>query len=258
MPLSDHPRIRGEHAIAKLGEEKRLGSSPHTRGAPPSTGPSPSWKGIIPAYAGSTHPARRPRMGGGDHPRIRGEHFTFPFSVSLGSGSSPHTRGAHVRGGGRSRVQRIIPAYAGSTPGRPSPVRIPRDHPRIRGEHVHPGDEMTVRKGSSPHTRGAPPTDDRNFPNFGIIPAYAGSTCCPGRRGARGTDHPRIRGEHWPTRALASSEIGSSPHTRGAQHLLHQFPDILRIIPAYAGSTLPVELVDSVLEDHPRIRGEHV
>ena len=51
---TDHPRIRGEHSIAKLGEEKRLR--------------------IIPAYAGSTSPRRRWFRARRDHPRIRGEH----------------------------------------------------------------------------------------------------------------------------------------------------------------------------------------
>ena len=55
-----------------------------------------------------------------------------------------------------------------------------------------------------------------------------------------------------------STYRGSSPHTRGARddivvRLVH-----IGIIPAYAGSTFPVELIDGVLEDHPRIRGEHV
>ncbi len=92
-----------------------------------------------------------------DHPRIRGEHHNTLITC-LSSG-------------------RIIPAYAGSTKYKgefmykvkgSSPhtrgARLPhlcrkcelRDHPRIRGEH-----SSNVMK--------------RN-PQFGIIPAYAGST----------------------------------------------------------------------------------
>ena len=54
---------------------------------------------------------------------------TAPF------GSSPHTRGAHLRRISHFLDDRIIPAYAGSTQ---APARIPhlvQDHPRIRGEH---------------------------------------------------------------------------------------------------------------------------
>ena len=40
------------------------------------------------------------------------------ISVSF-QGSSPHTRGAHLVGGGAAFRGRIIPAYAGSTLGNP-------------------------------------------------------------------------------------------------------------------------------------------
>ena len=73
------------------------------------------WKGIIPAYAGSTKPIRA--------------HAHIP------PGSSPHTRGAQRRRIGDQMRARIIPAYAGSTPFTAAPPRMDRDHPRIRGEH---------------------------------------------------------------------------------------------------------------------------
>ena len=155
-------------------------------------------RGIIPAYAGST---RR----------------CAPCPTARG-GSSPHTRGA----------QRL------ST----NPTRRPRDHPRIRGEHV-----------------------DRAGPVQlvgGIIPAYAGSTgrdavearmglgSSPHTRGARPgrrpppsppRDHPRIRGEHGMKLTKAHARAG--------------------IIPAYAGSTVPAHRTRVRRWDHPRIRGEH-
>ena len=53
----DHPRIRGEHTCSGRGLSSRLGSSPHTRGAPVFLGVPAAPVGIIPAYAGST--ARR-------------------------------------------------------------------------------------------------------------------------------------------------------------------------------------------------------
>ena len=71
---------------------------------------------------------------------------------------------------------RIIPAYAGSTPGpRCSGAPAP-DHPRIRGEHIVTlADVMSILR---------------------IIPAYAGSTRARRRRCVAARDHPRIRGEH--------------------------------------------------------------
>ena len=113
----------------------------------------------------------------------------------------------------------------------------------------------------------------------GIIPAYAGSTfrflpyrtvtpgSSPHTRGARrrcartpppGGDHPRIRGEHLIEQLFVREKLG--------------------IIPAYAGSTLnttsPLWLLlgssphtrgalfkdaelNKLVQDHPRIRGEH-
>ena len=53
-PCRDHPRIRGEHKHGGLDMVRRMGSSPHTRGAPRGAGPGDARKGIIPAYAGST------------------------------------------------------------------------------------------------------------------------------------------------------------------------------------------------------------
>ena len=94
------------------------------------------------------------------------------------------------------------------------------------------------RKGSSPHTRGARRR--------------------AGRRSPRRRDHPRIRGEHSsrtnlhdaahgiiPAYAGSTTKSvmpngktqGSSPHTRGALFRYHLF--------------------QAVIEDHPRIRGEH-
>ena len=173
------------------------------------------------------------------------------------SGSSPHTRGAHIHVGFRYDIARIIPAYAGSTDRQGRGVGARRDHPRIRGEHVlthlHPGEIQ----GSSPHTRGAPAARRNRPQNPGIIPAYAGST--PDWRGSihREKDHPRIRGEHSPTLCFSCPCVGSSPHTRGAQRRLLPPHDACRIIPAYAGSTPSHRAPAGTAADHPRIRGEH-
>ena len=297
--LGDHPRIRGEHYRDITEGLEATGSSPHTRGALRQQRLPRPGSGIIPAYAGST---RRPESATGcvpDHPRIRGEHCRRPTSQALRRGSSPHTRGARlwaiwrhifspdhprIRGehlsGSRREFQKkgIIPAYAGSTPRDDAGRLGSRDHPRIRGEHILGEKSRHEKEGSSPHTRGARPDGVAGHADLRIIPAYAGSTPRPARRGegpgriipayagstaplttatSTRTDHPRIRGEHCSGRRPMVSEGGSSPHTRGA---LVDGGGLLRagrIIPAYAGSTAGGIHGRRCGGDHPRIRGEH-
>ena len=92
----------------------------------------------------------------------------------------------------------------------------------------------------------------------GIIPAFAGSTFLDAMWSPPKEDHPRIRGEHSPCAVQGVGDEGSSPHSRGAPWcVLYTFED-LRIIPAFAGSTREPRLRLVRLEDHPRIRGEHM
>ena len=111
--------------------------------------------------------------------------------------------------------------------------------------------------GSSPHTRGAPAQHRQQQNQYGIIPAYAGSTRVWACARVVCRDHPRIRGEHaliWLARSMMR---GSSPHTRGApsaRHIRHAYSGI---IPAYAGSTASSTGRGGWSWDHPRIRGEH-
>ena len=71
---ADHPRIRGEHPWARDVPLPQVGSSPHTRGARGKIPRLSRISGIIPAYAGSTHPYAADDGLEWDHPRIRGEH----------------------------------------------------------------------------------------------------------------------------------------------------------------------------------------
>ena len=213
---------------------------------------------IIPAYAGSTAPARRRSSGRRDHPRIRGEHAS-------GAGDDRPRSG-------------IIPAYAGSTSRQWSLAAGGQDHPRIRGEHNSGAAHRVAQYGSSPHTRGAPARHDHRRSAEGIIPAYAGSTPPQPRWAWERVDHPRIRGEHSAPTGHTPLAFGSSPHTRGAPVLVHIPSATPRIIPAYAGSTRSTSRVRRSLVgssphtrgarhvevlrhlrqvDHPRIRGEH-
>ena len=173
---SDHPRIRGEHVGGQIVLLAIVGSSPHTRGAPPQLVDEPPRARIIPAYAGST--SRKPpgldRCW--DHPRIRGEHSTRRSTAGMTAGSSPHTRGALLWCPQPLSGRGIIPAYAGSTFALLNVSRWDQDHPRIRGEHVSRWGLCVVPGGSSPHTRGARDGVSASRAPAGIIPAYAGST----------------------------------------------------------------------------------
>ena len=91
----------------------------------------------------------------------------------------------------------------------------------------------------------------------GIIPAYAGSTWPRSPRHRRTRDHPRVCGEHWRGGWPAAGQGGSSPRMRGALEPVHIGGGVQRIIPAYAGSTGVVGPTPLVLEDHPRVCGEH-
>ena len=153
------------------------------------------------------------------------------------SGSSPHTRGAPAGTLVGALLGGIIPAYAGSTFSSMRASSLPRDHPRIRGEHDVFKRVRDGQVGSSPHTRGALLLVRLSGKPTRIIPAYAGST---------------ISTSPGPT-----VTVGSSPHTRGA--LRRVLPLVLAtgIIPAYAGSTRSGTWRTGSAWDHPRIRGEH-
>ena len=175
----------------------------------------------------------------------------------VAGGSSPHTRGAlrlENRPAGRDR---IIPAYAGSTPTPSGTTQKAMDHPRIRGEHIGVVAAATEVVGSSPHTRGAPAGAGDDRPRRGIIPAYAGSTPTKPRPLDFPRDHPRIRGEHDLVHTDGILKPGSSPHTRGAPYKLMKLDFSRGIIPAYAGSTRRSGISSCSPRDHPRIRGEH-
>ena len=134
-------------------------------------------------------------------------------------------------------LDRIIPAYAGSTLAWRPACPLSRDHPRVCGEH----------DGFKGFQRG----------NAGIIPAYAGSTRATLVRLRRCRDHPRVCGEHPSSHSMRSCSMGLSPRMRGARVGVAQIHDSLGIIPAYAGSTDLGRRVAVIGRDHPRVCGEH-
>ena len=92
----------------------------------------------------------------------------------------------------------------------------------------------------------------------GIIPAYAGSTGLLGSGREVRWDHPRVCGEHPCVSTALDFRAGSSPRMRGARTARRANLHDPGIIPAYAGSTIYDGSKILVLEDHPRVCGEHV
>ena len=175
----DHPRMRGEHAIATVITWITQGSSPHARGAQVPAEARALVRGIIPACAGSTLAAFAGRTPPGDHPRMRGEHAPASIITGYQVGSSPHARGA-LRRFRRPRWRGgIIPACAGSTVPSNAASATFGDHPRMRGEHFSESTTPDEPTGSSPHARGAPEGAVPLVEVPGIIPACAGSTWAP-------------------------------------------------------------------------------
>ena len=212
----DHPRVRGKHGAAEQVTTCSRGSSPRSRGAPGHSVAKAVVGGIIPAFAGSTGFRAGRRLDSRDHPRVRGEHFSTKVFSRSASGSSPRSRGALRALPLREFACGIIPAFAGSTETMRASWAKPRDHPRVRGEHLAGLLGLCCPAGSSPRSRGALRRHALAARLAGIIPAFAGSTAAPTARSLRTRDHPRVRGEHVAKISAIRGMTGSSPRSRGA------------------------------------------
>ena len=111
--------------------------------------------------------------------------------------------------------------------------------------------------GSPPHTRGKYGRPDRHALPLRITPAYAGKI--PAGRAPRSAfqDHPRIRGENPDMAKQKKAPPGSPPHTRGKSPRRWRRSMPQRITPAYAGKIFSNKFCNSLVWDHPRIRGEN-
>ncbi len=234
----DHPRVRGEHRAAELGQDGVAGPSPRARGALRGRPAARPGRGTIPACAGSTSWCMRRRARTRDHPRVRGEHRRPGAGQPAEKGPSPRARGAPRRACGRPSRRGTIPACAGSTGSWGSIVMIERDHPRVRGEHRTGLARNSREAGPSPRARGAPDLAPKFRDAGGTIPACAGSTQRLIRRPAHPGDHPRVRGEHATPEERRRLDLGPSPRARGARTVGGGSDAGSWTIPACAGSTL--------------------
>ena len=105
--------------------------------------------------------------------------------------------------------------------------------------------------------RGALAEASEELADAGIIPADAGSTHSDDALARTSRDHPRGCGEHYLMLDVWTSFQGSSPRMRGALTFFTTIREVLRIIPADAGSTNFGLGRAVVPADHPRGCGEH-
>ena len=111
-----------------------------------------------------------------DHPRTRGVYVRALFALADAAGSSPHARGLPQTHFSWSAARRIIPARAGFTKKKGTPVYVAEDHPRTRGVYNPLTDPRRFMQGSSPHARGLRILSVGAVSVPRIIPARAGFT----------------------------------------------------------------------------------
>ena len=132
------------------------------------------------------------------------------------------------------------------------------DHPRACGEQPSYGEHMAHLSGSSPRVRGADLDTVVSLLVDGIIPACAGSSPTTPSAPSTRWDHPRACGEQFSLRMAQLALSGSSPRVRGADLDGGLGVVCHGIIPARAGSSLPLRLRYLPRRDHPRACGEQV
>ena len=110
-----HPRSRGENRVGGDAPACAAGSSPLTRGKLLGFAFERTSAGLIPAHAGKTVDVAVSFSGSPAHPRSRGENDVEGEDHAGEWGSSPLTRGKHVRAHALPQGRRLIPAHAGKT-----------------------------------------------------------------------------------------------------------------------------------------------
>ena len=252
-----HPRVRGDHGHRHRDDEPVVGSSPRSRGPRRRQGSRRVARRFIPAFAGTTPRRLRHTCRATVHPRVRGDHLHIGKSSGGWCGSSPRSRGPHVRAARLLENDRFIPAFAGTTPPSPLAAETRPVHPRVRGDHYKYGSHIGPHDGSSPRSRG--PLSKHGFrqERGRFIPAFAGTTSARRRARRLRPVHPRVRGDHLVDLEAARLAAGSSPRSRGPHGHARSESDERRFIPAFAGTTHRLGRDGRRQPVHPRVRGDH-
>ncbi len=178
------------------------GSPPHTRGQGIASPSKVFAERITPAHAGTSRCTAQSERCPEDHPRTRGDKYSFRKSLVAAAGSPPHTRGQVFILSIFRTQPRITPAHAGTR----SCARGGRlgkwDHPRTRGDKIRTQCNSHALPGSPPHTRGQAVSHRSKMSQGGITPAHAGTSAQHPGRGRARKDHPRTRGDKYPARVF--------------------------------------------------------
>ena len=237
-PETVHPRLCGEHDVARVAAVPCAWFIPACAGNTPSSSPraqikagsSPPVRGtqstsievivayrFIPACAGNTYRTKASRNYTSVHPRLCGEHTRAGHFVDAAAGSSPPVRGTLVSSTQAFNAERFIPACAGNTTACCGSKPAAPVHPRLCGEHQMGIFHTGTACGSSPPVRGTPSPGAACRGSRRFIPACAGNTYGMERNACRCAVHPRLCGEHLLALNIVALDGGSSPPVRGTR-----------------------------------------
>ena len=131
----------------------------------------------------------------------------------------------------------ITPACAGNSYFFSTPFKRRWDHPRLRGEQIHPTRTRARNGGSPPLARGTARFTSSTALLRGITPACAGNSPLPHKPVFQSWDHPRLRGEQWQQFQPPTEAQGSPPLARGTATVTSATSMVGRITPACAGNS---------------------
>ena len=171
-----HPRACGENSSSLRAWRRARGSSPRVRGKHHLRPVKDASLRLIPARAGKTQGAVGAEGQGEAHPRACGENMVGPLKGTPGRGSSPRVRGKPIRHRPPPARRRLIPARAGKTSSRSTPMTRMPAHPRACGENLPQQGQRMPWVGSSPRVRGKRAVVITNVFQARLIPARAGKT----------------------------------------------------------------------------------
>jgi len=186
------------------------------------------------------------------HPRECGGNTRIRTVTAARTGPSPRVRGKRFHRVPVNRPRRSIPASAGETGSSGCSARAVRVHPRECGGNLSVYRALGLRPGPSPRVRGKHLLLRAVADHHGSIPASAGETLCPGASGSSRRVHPRECGGNGWIRTRAFLSAGPSPRVRGKRYVVRARGVEDRSIPASAGETVSLDLLDEREQVHPR------
>ena len=252
-----HPRAGGENCVFCVTSRGSRGSSPRGRGKRHLGGPLGPCRGLIPARAGKTSHAITASGLTWAHPRAGGENW-LPVGCPRGlEGSSPRGRGKRRKCRRVIILMGLIPARAGKTGQPVADLIISMAHPRAGGENFSLPTIHSSRLGSSPRGRGKQTGNTLEGAVYGLIPARAGKTALESLLNCTARAHPRAGGENRWAREIGAPMGGSSPRGRGKLYARVCARELVGLIPARAGKTLPRRALTAPPRAHPRAGGEN-